>query len=169
MKKSLVQITTISLMAILGLSFNACEEADEDPSIYYQEEVEDDYYEEDDKEPQNSKDLISSSSSMSDREFILIYYHFYSQSCQSTELKESLVEFYEAKDIITEVSNSSVTCETYGRKSNSDECILDDAGYDIGTSCIIGMNSLPTEDFEKRTNKMIFLESIHDSVISQFY
>jgi len=169
-KKTLIKIATISLMAIIGLSFNACEEADEDPTDYYeQEEVVEEYYEGDNQEPRNNTEAISSNNSIDDREFVLIYYHFPSQSCQPIELKKSLAEQYETTDIITEVSNNSVTCATYGKKSNSDECISDDAGYDIDTSCIIGMNISSTKYTEKRTNKMIFLENIQESVISQFY
>ncbi len=166
MKKIPFKIGIISLMVLTGVTFNACEEAEEDPSKYYQEEIEEEYYEEDNSPSQTDTEPLNNSGSISDRAFVSIYYHFSSQSCQSIELKNSLLEEYQVTAIVTEVSNNSVTCASYGKTDQT--CSLYDAGYDIDTSCIIGMNSLATEQTEKRTNTRLFLENIQEHLISQF-
>jgi hypothetical protein len=133
----------IGLMILIGVAFNACEETEE-RDVYQNEEVVEEYYEEDESSEER-RGVVSDNDSVDNRDFIFIYYHFFRESCQSEELKESLMEEWSVTDIITEVSNNNITCNSYGKK-NSDECITEDMGYDIGTSCIIGMNTLSIED-----------------------
>jgi len=171
MKKLLVKIGFVSLIVLMGLTFNACEEVEEGDIDSENKEVVEEYYEgeDEDEEEQDTKGVISISGSIDDREFVLIYYHFSRESCQSKELKESILEEYEVTDIITEISTNNISCATYGKDSSSGECITSDTDYDIGTSCVVGMNSLSIEQSEKMTNKTVFLKRIQETIISKFY
>ncbi len=73
---------------------------------------------------------------LSERHFVGIYKHFSESECLN-KVKPAL-EDLGLVNVIVSVEDNNIACEDYDRKNDDIECIIEDTGLDLDTSCVAG-------------------------------
>ena len=81
---------------------------------------------------------------MTERESILIKYHYPAEYCSSGELKDYLERNVPGTtNLLLSVESNSVTCATYGRANDGVHCSEQDTvNSNADTSCVLGFDSI---------------------------
>lgn len=89
----------------------------------------------------DSKSSLTTTEKISSRDVVAINYHYSSEICRSSEFHNYMKNALSfGKDFIFSVENNSVTCATYGKVNNGNECHQQNSKNNYSTSCVVGMN-----------------------------
>ena len=116
----------------------------------------------------NNSSHQSKTEEISKREYVWITYHYPKDVCTSSILRGELQRIG-AKDIITSVVNGDVTCATYGKNNDNDECGTMDTGYYNEPTCVVGVNEARSGLYKlKIYDDTQILENIKEIVIEAY-
>ena len=116
----------------------------------------------------SSSSTKSKTDEISKREYIVITYHYPKDVCKSSYLRNELKRTG-ATDIVISVENGDVTCATYGKKHDYQECGTIDTGDYGEPTCVIGTNRTSSSSYYyKLTDKTLILEDIQEAIIKAF-
>ena len=107
----------------------------------------------------------------SEREHVIIFYHYPKDICESPTFINSLGLGESARDAIAFSENRDVNCATYGKVENEESCWTEDYSFtsDAKSTCVIAMNRISSDDsMSKSTNDRLFMENIQEAVIRAF-
>ena len=112
----------------------------------------------------NSENTTTNIEKISSRDVVTINYNYSPEICKSSDFKRYIMDILsnlKPKDFIASVQSNSVTCKTYGKINNGNECYeshLSDENY--RTSCVVALNS----PIFKRNNKLL---KMSDSAVAK--
>ena len=112
----------------------------------------------------------SNRENISNREYVIINYHYPKDYCTNSNLRERL-EDIDATDIVISVEYNHVTCSTYGKRNDYQECGTIDYNYDNEPTCVVAVNHSSNYNSyykSKTTNDIVFFEDINN-IINSFF
>ena len=108
---------------------------------------------------------------VSEREYVILFYHYPKETCESPTFINSLGLGGSVRDTIAFSENRDVTCETYGKIEDGESCITTDYSFtsDAKSTCVIAMNRVSSDSALKPTNNdILFMEDIKETVLKGF-
>ena len=118
----------------------------------------------------SSSSTKSKTDEISKRKYVVIFYNYPEDVCESSSLKNGLKQTG-GTDIITLAENRVVSCKTYGKTNDGEECMtMDYSSYsDNKSTCVIGLNRTSSDNsMSKSTNDRLFMEDVQEAVIRAF-
>ena len=94
---------------------------------------------------------------LNDKNYIIVYTELPAGVCESTDLRTDL-SAAGLENFITEETDNTTSCETYGKRNDDTECAMSYVGGG-SKNCVIGFDTIPA-GFAKQTTEIKLFDTV---------